>query len=175
MKINTVVGQNLASTAAPLYVLLRIRNRVKTKDAYFVQNYWKQILSFFFSFFDFFGFSFFMIFWIFFGDFFFRIFLFRFFLDFFLFSIFFDWFFFYFFEFFSFLFFWIFHFFHLDLLSIASQTHFHLFIWTYSLLPVKLIFIFSSGLTLYRQSNSFSYLGLPLTASSLYFHIWAYL
>ena len=67
----------------------------------------------------------------------------------------------------------IFYFFHLGLLSIASQTHFHLFIWTYSLSPVKLIFI--SGLTFNGQFSLFSHLGLPLTASSLHFHIWAYL
>ena len=54
------------------------------------------------------------------------------------------------------------HHFHLDLLSIASRTHLHLFIWTYSLSPVKLIFLFSSGLTLYRQSNSFSSFHLDL-------------
>ena len=69
---------------------------------------------------------------------------------------------------------------HLDLLSIASQTHFHHFIfyfiflltWTYSLLPVIFIFIisffYSPGLTLYCQSNSFvsTYLDLPSSANS---------
>ena len=68
--------------------------------------------------------------------------------------------------------------FHLDLLSIASRTHFHLFIWTYSLSPVNLIFIFSSGLTLYCQSNSFSsfHLDLLSIASQSHFHlfIWTY-
>ena len=59
-----------ASTAAPLYVLLRIRNRIKAKDAHFVQDYWK-LLSFPFCFdffvfsFWFFLFSFFLFFWIF--------------------------------------------------------------------------------------------------------------
>ena len=68
--------------------------------------------------------------------------------------------------------------FHLDLLSIASQTHSHLFIWTYSLLPVKLIFIFLSGLTLYRQSISLSsfHLDLLSIASQTHFYlfIWTY-
>ena len=56
-------GQNEVSTATHLYVLLRIRNRVKTKDTHFVQNYWKQNLFLFFLFFLFFFFLFF--FWIF--------------------------------------------------------------------------------------------------------------
>ena len=68
--------------------------------------------------------------------------------------------------------------FYLDLLFIASQTHFHLFIWTYSLSPVELIFIFSSGLTLYCQSNSFSsfHLDLLSIASQTHLHlfIWTY-
>ena len=66
-------GQNWASTAAPLYVLLRIRNRVKTRDAYFVQDYRKSFfflilffLLFGFFFFYFFGFFLFYFFWIFF-------------------------------------------------------------------------------------------------------------
>ena len=36
-------------TAAPLYTLLKIKNRVKTKDTYFVQDYWKRTI-FLFSF-----------------------------------------------------------------------------------------------------------------------------
>ena len=81
-----------------------------------------------------------------------------------------------------------FSFFYLDLLLIASFSNFHLFIWTYSLSPVELIFIifiwtyflspvelifiFSSGLTLYRQSSSFSYFHLDLLsiASQTHFH-----
>ena len=56
-----------------------------------------------------------------------------------------------------------FHHFHLDLLSIASQIHPHLFIWTYSLLPVKLIVIFFC-------------LDLLSIASQTHFHlfIWTY-
>ena len=54
-------GQNGASTAAPLYTLLKIRNRVKTKDAHFVQDYWKRtIFPFFWFFFWIFLFYFFL-------------------------------------------------------------------------------------------------------------------
>ena len=55
--------QNGASTAASLYALLRIRNRVKTKDAHFVQEYWKQLFSFSFLSFFYFLFSLFWFFW----------------------------------------------------------------------------------------------------------------
>ena len=80
-KRTTQPGQNGASTAAPLYTLLKIRNRVKTKDAHFVQDYWKRTI---FPFFDFFLFSIFWIFsFLFFSDFFFF-----YFFGFFLFSIF---------------------------------------------------------------------------------------
>ena len=52
------------------------------------------------------------------------------------------------------------------------------FTWTYSLLPVKLIFIFSSGLTLYCQSNSFSSFHLDLLSiasqTHSHFFIWTY-
>ena len=55
-----------ASTAAPLYALLRIKNRVKTKDAHFVQDYCKQILFFLnLPFFYFFHFLLFVFFWFF--------------------------------------------------------------------------------------------------------------
>ena len=71
----------MVSTAAPLYVLLRIKNGVKTKDSYFVHDYWKQILFFFwifpllisFGFFPFFYFFWIFPFSIFFLDFFFLI------------------------------------------------------------------------------------------------------
>ena len=136
----------MASTAAPLYALLRIRNRVKTKDAYFIQatenKFFFFFLLFFLIFFDFPFFDFFLFFGFFFFLFFFWIF--SFFMIFFLFLFLF----FYFFFLFLFLFL---DFFHLDLLSIVGQSHCHLFIWTYSLSPVEFIFIFSSGLTLYRQ------------------------
>ena len=64
-------------------------------------------------------------------------------------------------------FFWIFSFFfYLDLLSIASQTHFYLFIWTYSRSPVKLIFIFPSGLTLIA-----SFIHLDLSPGANFIHL----
>ena len=68
---NKQPGQNWASTAAPLYALLRIRNRVKKKDAHFVQATGNKLFSFFpfwIFVFLFFLFSFFIIiiFWIFF-------------------------------------------------------------------------------------------------------------
>ena len=74
MKINIVVRTKLGVYSCFLYVLLRIKNRVKTKDVYFVQDYWKQILFFLFflflvfldfPFLFFFGFSFFLFFLIF--------------------------------------------------------------------------------------------------------------
>ena len=54
IKMRKYPGQNGASTTTPLYALLRIKNRVKTKDAYFVQDYWKQLFFLFFDVFDFF-------------------------------------------------------------------------------------------------------------------------
>ena len=163
-----------------------IRNRVKTKDAYFVQDYWKQIL------FSFFFFLIFLVF-LFFGFFFLYFFL--------------DFSFFYFFGFFPFSIFLDFFLPHKDTYLIGFTIHklpkvglilFHLvlpltvstfnlfFIWAYPQMPV--LFIFHLGLPLAASSFHFSsrltsnylyffiyHLGLPLTASTFSFFIWAYL
>ena len=52
LKINTVVRTKLGVYSS-LYALLRIRNRVKTKDAHFVKDYWKTNSFFFYIFFIF--------------------------------------------------------------------------------------------------------------------------
>ena len=125
MKINTVARTKLGVYSCPSLRIAENQELGKDKIRIFCPRLLKA--NFFFSFFlflIFFDFPF--------SDFFYSLdFSFSIFLDFFFFSIFWIFFFYDFFGFFFFCFFFVF--FHLDLLYIASQTHSHLFIWTYSL------------------------------------------
>ena len=168
MKINIVARTKLGVYSCPSLRIAENQEQGKDKRRIFCPGLLKTNSFFlFFSIFLFFHFFLFLFFWIF--------------------PFLFFWIFFLFFLIFFIFYFFGFLIFHLDLLSIASQTHFHLFIWTYSLLPVKLIFwtyflspvklifIFSIWTYSLLPVIFIFYLGLPLTASLFRFHIWAYL
>ena len=160
MKINTVVRTKLGVQSCPSLRIAENQGQGKDKKRIFCPRLLK-LSSFSISFFLIFLFLIFYFFIIsIFLNFFFSIFLifpFLFFLD------------------FPFLFFWIFLFYFFGFSFFIFFYFF--FTWTYSLLPVKLISIFSSGLTLYRQSNSFSSFHLDLfsIASQILIFLWTYL